>query len=415
LPFDAPLTPRDSDICLILFAVYHATDNIASQRFKGLLRFLDTERVKATVITLPPPPTAPELGEGVHFVDGKTHVQASWPDVTETAKTLFGLGTPRRAAKGAQYYMKEAAAQAIVIGRAAKAAGQRVVMMGTYDPLDALVAAHRAARVVGAPLVLDFRDGYAHDNLVPASPQLHRLRGLIEGQLVRRAAAIIGVTRPLCDDFRRRYPRKPVFLLPNGFMPHLHFSSGQPAHVPVTRPVRLGHFGRIGHSDKSSFATFAAICAQLGALPADQRNAFALTFMGHLRQDESAMAQGLGDHVRLIPEQPATDAAHAMREMDALLLVTGSRATTATGKFYQYLASGKRIVLVSRVENEASRTLRDIGDDDVIHILGDAPLDFTALAAKLRQPFRRNQAAIAGYAKNVQAWDLLTILNSVLR
>lgn len=415
MAFDAPQTSRNADICLILFAVYHATDNIASQRFKGLLQFLDCDSVQAKVITLPQAPSAIPSVEGVHYVTGKTHVQASWPDVTETARTLFGMGVPRRAVKGAQYYMNEAAAQAVAIGRAAKAAGQRVVMMGTYDPLDALVAAHRAARVVGAPLVLDFRDGYAHDNLVPASPQLHRLRGLIEGQLVRRAAAVIGVTRPLCDDFRRRYPRKPVFLLPNGFMPHLHFCSGQPAPVPGSHPVRLGHFGRIGHSDQSSFATFAAICAQFGGLPADQRRAFALTFMGHLRQDEIAMAQGLGDQVSLIPEQPTTDAAHAMREMDALLLVTGSRETTATGKFYQYLASGKRIVLVSRVENEASRTLREIGDDDVIHILGDAPLDFTALAAKLRQPFRRNQAAIAGYAKNVQAWDLLAILNSVVR
>lgn len=415
MAFDAPQTSRNADICLILFAVYHATDNIASQRFKGLLQFLDCNSVQAKVITLPQAPSAIPSVEGVHYVTGKTHVQSSWPDVAETARTLFGMGVPRRAVKGAQYYMNEAAAQAVAIGRAAKAAGQRVVMMGTYDPLDALVAAHRAARVVGAPLVLDFRDGYAHDNLVPASPQLHRLRGLIEGQLVRRAAAVIGVTRPLCDDFRRRYPRKPVFLLPNGFMPHLHFCSGQPAPVPGSHPVRLGHFGRIGHSDQSSFATFAAICAQFGGLPADQRRAFALTFMGHLRQDEIAMAQGLGDQVSLIPEQPTTDAAHAMREMDALLLVTGSRETTATGKFYQYLASGKRIVLVSRVENEASRTLREIGDDDVIHILGDGPLDFAALADRLRQPFRRNQAAIAGYAKNVQAWDLLTILNSVVR
>lgn len=411
----APPSPHQGDICLILFAVYHMTANIASQRFRGLLRYIDRSKVHVHVITLPPADGMGQPAEGEHWVNGKSHVQGSWPDVRAVAGTLFGVGAPRPAGSGAGYYMHQAAARGIAIGRSAKAAGQRVVMLGTFDPLDALLAAHRAARGVGAPLLLDFRDGYAHDNLVPASPRLHRLRSQIERLLIRSASGVIAVTRPLCDDFRRRYPQKPVFLLPNGFLPDLRFDSDHRAEIPANVPVRLGHFGRIAMSDQSSFATLAALCDQLQTLPDPLRAGLHLTFMGQLFPDESAMLQGLGLPVSLIPEQPIADAAQAMRKVDAVLLVTGSRPTTATGKFYQYLASGRRIVLVSQVENEASRTLREIGDDDVIHILGEAPLDIGALILRLRQPFQRNQAAIWRFGRDVQAQELLAILQSVAR
>ncbi len=93
-----------------------------------------------------------------------------------------------------------------------------------------------------------------------------------------------------------------------------------------------------------------------------------------------------------------------MRSKDALVLITGDRVGTVTGKIFEYLASGKRIILFSLVHNDAAKIIADIGDDDFVYVCGQSPIDEAAKALRecLARPFNRNMERIGVYDKKRQ-------------
>jgi glycosyltransferase involved in cell wall biosynthesis len=83
-------------------------------------------------------------------------------------------------------------------------------------------------------------------------------------------------------------------------------------------------------------------------------------------EDERLIAQaGLGDALRHLGllDRPAT--LRLQRDADALLLLTGTHRSEATGKLFEYLASGRPILAVAR-DNEAARIVRETGTGETV-------------------------------------------------
>jgi glycosyltransferase involved in cell wall biosynthesis len=102
--------------------------------------------------------------------------------------------------------------------------------------------------------------------------------------------------------------------------------------------------------------------------------------------DERFLAEaGLGSAVEHVGMVDRATAVGLQRDADALLLLTGRNRSEATGKLFEYLASGRPIVAVAG-DNEAARIIRETGTgvavagsdraglDAALHALADGAL-----------------------------------------
>ena len=124
-------------------------------------------------------------------------------------------------------------------------------------------------------------------------------------------------------------------------------------------PLRVAVAG-LGYWGPNLARNFAALREHnAAAAPADRLR---LVLAGRLNSDDEAMLAeaGLGDAVERLGLLGRDDALALQRSADALLLVTGRNRSEATGKLFEYLASGRPIVALAH-RNEAARIIGETG------------------------------------------------------
>jgi hypothetical protein len=355
-------------ITMILVAAHHNTDNIAAQRYRGLLRYLERSRVRTIVITREGSST--EQPESVV----ETVVVPGTPFTADSGKTYlvalgqlaFAPGLPLGGAIAPDSWGLKAAKVAADITRREQDAGQRCVIFGSFCPLDAIVAATAAARETGAPLVLDFRDGLGFESFGMQGTASVAVKRLFEARLCRQASALISVSEPLVGYLRARFPNVSVELLPNGFDPAEFTQRDHQIQAVLARYTRrlhrpgsivIGHFGRLGLSDPGTTAALAALAAAVGDADVALRERLHLVFMGELTASEQAMIRAMDCRVTLLKQRRKPWALALMRACDGLLLLTSDRSSVATGKLFDYLAISSRVLHISLTRNEAAKLL----------------------------------------------------------
>ncbi|GAB2539612.1 glycosyltransferase family protein [Rhodanobacter koreensis] len=420
-------------INLFVFAAHHLSGNIAAQRFKGLLKYLDPMKYRVFVFTREPasgvPDVAVPFGPDVSIFPLSGHCVGSESSAMASLLILaaaFMRSLPFMRSNGkthARPWFAQALVEADRLCREKLAVGEQCVVIGSYSPVDSLIAAASLASRYHIGCVQDFRDGLVFEPLGKPGWLRTSMRKLIEGRVVAASGLITSVSRPLVDDFRRRYPGKTTAILPNGYDPADFAALGDDPdstrradvilaqHVPAGA-LLIGHFGRIGASDGSASKSLDYLVDTLNAsteAAADRH----VMFAGELTRFELASLERARFSVSLLGPIERTLALQLMRRCNKLLLLTGSRASCATGKLFEYLAAGAEIVCISGVPNEATAILAETGAGQTL-LTGDAASGGEALCMALSPSTGNAHRDIGAYSKVVQAGMLDRWISSLV-
>ena len=366
-----------SKVNLFLFAAHHATGNVAAQRFKGLVKYLDADRYRVHVLAREHGATPIAAGSpAVEVIPLPGHCVGSESSLASSLLSMASAFVPSlpftalaRGDAARRPWLVNALAEADRRCSERLAAGERCVAVGTYSPIDALIAAASLASRHGLPCIQDFRDGLVFEPLGRPGRVADAARRMIEARVIDAASMVTSVSPALVEDFARRYPGKRVGLLPNGFDPddfaaHMD-EDAQEAAALLARQIPegamlIGHFGRVGASDASASQSLDRFVSLMNATEDGPARRHVL-FVGELTEREQQSLQRAHFGVTTIKPVRRGLALQLMKRCDRLLLLTGNRVCCATGKVFEYLASGVPVVCVSGVENAASSILAETG------------------------------------------------------
>ncbi|EIL88597.1 glycosyltransferase-like protein [Rhodanobacter fulvus Jip2] len=412
-------------INLFVFAAHHLAGNIAAQRFKSLLKYLDPTKYRIFVFArdVPAAMTATVAPPGTDITIFPLPGRCVGSESSAAASLLalaaafvrplpFLLGEGRSHARP---WFVHALAEANRLCARKLAAGEQCVVIGTYSPVDALVAAAALSSKHSIGCLQDFRDGLVFEPLGKPGWWRKVMRQLIEARVVAASDLVTSVSGPLVDDFQQRYPGKATAILPNGYDPD-DFAALDDDVVGSTRAAAIlarevpadalliGHFGRIGASDGSASKSLDYLVDALND-PVETRANHHLIFVGELTEGEQATLRRANFPVSVLGPVERTLALQLMKRCDKLLLLTGSRASCATGKLFEYLATGADVVCVSGVSNEATAILARTGAGQTI-LTGTGVSGYEAVRSAL-SPHRNGATRdIAIYSRVAQA-DML--------
>jgi len=229
------------------------------------------------------------------------------------------------------------------------------VVLSSSPPLSAHLAAAFTARRLRVPFVPDFRDFFETQRLFGGLRG--RLDERIEARVLRSAAAIVCATAGVRDDLAARIDR-PSLVVHNGYDEEDFAGKAEPSAVS-----RLVHVG-------SSYAGRRDPSALLGALRdlADGGRPVPLTCIGAPDPDlrRAVAAAGLEDLVEFRPFTTHAAAVAEMRRAFALLLFIWARdgkiaRGVMAGRTFEYLRSGRPILLAGPLDGECARVLGTTG------------------------------------------------------
>jgi glycosyltransferase involved in cell wall biosynthesis len=230
--------------------------------------------------------------------------------------------------------------------------------------------------------IADFRDGWRFEPLRPPWPTAmqDRLDAALERRVAGAADVVIGVTRPIADDFATRLGARSAYVS-NGWDPLVEERMSG-----VERPtldhgmVNLVHTGKLsGLRGRDPRPLFAA----LGLLSIEQprlAERLQIVLAGRLDAEEDQLLHKLDPRISVVHVGHLDrDAAAALqRDADVLLLLTSEgHISQATGKLFEYLTAGRPIIALAQ-DNEAARIVRETGTGITV-----APNDVQGIAQAL--------------------------------
>lgn len=408
-------------INLFVFAAHHLSSNVAAERFKGLLKYLDPDKYRIFIFarqassTTPPKVESHQAGMQVIALPGScVGSESSVPSSLMTMASAFARSLPFVVPRGygARTWLMQALIAADRLCKERVAAGESCVAIGTYSPIDSLIAAASLASRYGIGCMQDFRDGLVFEALGKPGRLRDLVRTRIEKRVVDISGLITSVSGPLVEDFQRRYPDKIVKVLPNGYDPaDFERLAGDADGVGRATAIMaehvapgatlIGHFGRIGASDSSASVTlehFIDTLNQCGDITAGKQ----VMFVGELTPAERASIERAKFPVCVVPPVERTVALQLMKRCSKLLLLTGSRVSCATGKLFDYLATGVDVVCVTQVRNAATVILAETGAGRTL-LTGEGGASASALREALFGPGDGKRHDISAYSRVAQA------------
>ena len=237
----------------------------------------------------------------------------------------------------------------------------------------------------GVPWLADFRDGWRFEPLRgdwPTRAQ-DRLDAWLERRVATAADVVVGATSPIADDFSARLGAD-AHWVSNGFeaaAPDPHpASDGDPGWRTLVHTGTLS--GPRGRDPRPLLAALRAFnSAQPDAAP---RIRLVLAGRSSVEDERLIAEEAMGPVVRHVGLLSREGSLALQRDADALLLLTGRHRSEATGKLFEYLASGRPIIALAR-DNEAERIVRethtgvtvDGGDPTAIRAVLQALVDGT--------------------------------------
>jgi len=227
-------------------------------------------------------------------------------------------------------------------------------ILATYPPVETLQIAMRLAKKSTRPLIADFRDGLLFEAI--ESKRLRRFACVrkayseIERQTATAAAALVTVSGPLSDYFRRTYKHARVITVANGFDPD---ESAMPLPEVALEPgcLHIVHSGRFALSDAGcSIAPLVQAVHALLAVRPELARTLRLHFLGELSRREKRILAGLARRgvARFHGQVSRAQALAYQRRAGVLLLVTAAdRTSVATTKLFEYLQARRPVLALT--------------------------------------------------------------------
>jgi glycosyltransferase involved in cell wall biosynthesis len=216
----------------------------------------------------------------------------------------------------------------------------------------------------GIPWVADLRDGWSFEPGERFPPgRRRRLDRAVEEAVLSRADGAVGVTPPIAEDLRQRVNPRAVTIT-NGFDPdEIDGASAAAAGALVSGDrFTIAYTGTLAYGGASPQPLLDGVRRLRDRDPGAAAK-LELVFAGPTSSGdlEELRAPDLADVVRVLGPVPRSDALGLQRAADALaLFVDGRRPSIATGKLYEYLASGKPILVIGE-GSVAARIVNEVG------------------------------------------------------
>ena len=310
-------------------------------------------------------------------------------------------------------WMPAATADALRLAR-----GHRFDVVVTSSPPPSAHLVGKILRSSGLAWVAELRDGWTFEPPRPPWPLLlqRRLDEALERSVLRRADAVVGVTRPIVEDVQQRLGVKAV-LITNGYDPEETTRAVERRWLDPNRHSFV-HTGRTGLAGVTLRPLLEAIGLLARKDPAAARR-LEFVFAGPLSVEEQELlrAPGIAPLVYVTGPLGRADVLALQREADTLVVVTGgaARPSVATGKLFEYIAAERRILVLGE-ETEAARIVRETRTGTATSA-GDPLQIAQALADVVAESpsVERDETAVARYSWSVLAEEYADVLEDACR
>ena len=255
-------------------------------------------------------------------------------------------------------------------------------VLATYGPATNLLIGSRLAKLGKLPLVLDFRDTWAHNPMpIFASPVHRKICQRMESRFVRQAKQVIAVSEPMAEQLAKEYqlPAGKVHCITNGYDPaDADRVYDDRTSAEQTNPFRITFTGSV--YGNVHFTTLFEVMKEMAAAGEITPKTFRLEFVGNMTMDEPQQI-GVADFIDNHAPVPHKQVFDFFAKADVLLLneMIGYHARCSyASKLFDYLLSGKPILALTEESEMTARVVREAGGK-VIH-----PQDKTGIRAALQ-------------------------------
>lgn len=232
-------------------------------------------------------------------------------------------------------------------------------------------------------LISEFRDewlGYYIKSDPNATGYRRQVAEKLERETVVTSDFIVTVTPAWAEEIRARYPDQPAekFLcIPNGYDPQSFSGFRQRPHGSDRLVVT--YLGTVYANPVYSPRPY---INALNQLPDAIRGKIETRFIGRVVEEEIPALESCRGLVKRLGFLPQAEAFRHLEESDLLLLVVNTPGAHS-GKFFEYLATGKPILAVSPKEGELARMMKETGSGWCV-----AADDEAGLKRSLEEAFR---------------------------
>lgn len=252
--------------------------------------------------------------------------------------------------------------------RAVKAAAERFqqkkfdLIFATAPPQTDFLIGRDLKRMLGIPLVLDYRDAWLDYPFKYFPTPLHRYWNYrLEKQVVQTADRIVVTHRRVKESILKRYPTlsyNDVVIIPQGYDPEdFQFEEHEP--MPRHDRLRITHAGTF-YAGRNPVALFSAVKRLLHESP-QLENKLEICLIGTVRKEDRKLAQQLGvsNVVRFLGYLDHRECTKYLLASDVLYFVLDNDYQSP-GKLYEYFGARKPI-LASVVDGYMKELVEDSG------------------------------------------------------
>lgn len=292
-------------------------------------------------------------------------------------------------------------------------------IISTAPPFASHMVASRASRLLGCRWIADYRDLWNMDEMTSAEATgiAALVRSRTEQKVLRNADALVTVSSPWANRLHRRYPRKRIACISNGF----DEAERAGAHCELTRTFTVTHTGQLyqGRRDPTELLEVVRELIAEGTLARDR---IRIRFYGPIDHFLPPMVTQLQlqDVVEIRGPVPRTDALQLQRESQLLLLLPWWNPDSdgiIPAKVFEYLAAARPILAVggacgalTQLLSETKAGVHALSKPDIKKALTGAYRQFRQ-SQKVR--YEGDERAIRKYTHEQMAHKFATLLDSV--
>jgi glycosyltransferase involved in cell wall biosynthesis len=285
----------------------------------------------------------------------------------------------------------------------------------TGFPWTSLIIGRDVAAATGRPLIADFRDPWAGEDLFRDHRPPREEEARLERSVVTRADAVVTVSDTMTRRMRAAYPEideAKFQTIENGFdQEDLELAPGAPANGGKFRIVFTGVW-----KDGYNPAPLYDVIDWLRRSRPHVLEGVEVVAAGFAPGE--AVRRGLSAYIKEAGVLPHRDAVALMHSADALFLTNGDGARQQLAipvKMYEYLATGRPVIALTHPDGDAAKVLRLVGGG--IAVPPDDPgalFDLMAASCGSRTVATPplNRAALAAYERSNLTRRLADVLDA---